>query len=177
MVLTPLIIIYILFFLLGWVSWTKSIKILCEADKTLAIQAYERNEYLPLNGYLPLHFLLNNTKIAFTSDVSIAADCFRYLLLRLHPAAASTKNDGDDSPYTLAVQLGLDDYFIRLLLNADLTIDPERRLTLNYAARKEAMFLIFRAINRNKEPSAWITLREPRFTQACYFLSVIVIVQ
>jgi hypothetical protein len=50
-------------------------------------------------------------------------------------------------------------YFIRLLLNADLTIDPERRRDLNYAARKEAMFLAYGALTNSQEPFIWNKFR------------------
>jgi hypothetical protein len=90
--------------------------------------------------------------------VSVEADCFRYLL-NLYPHAASIKDGENESPYDIAVRLDRGDYFQRLLLNADPTIEPQRRRDLNYAARREAMFLAFRALSSNHDSNIWILLR------------------
>lgn len=93
-----------------------------------------------------------------TSGVTVEADCFRYLL-NIYPAAAGIKDDKDTSVYDMAVKNELDVYFIRLLLNADHTIEPEKRRDLNYAARKQAMFLAYRALTISLEASIWNKLR------------------
>jgi hypothetical protein len=85
-------------------------------------------------------------------------DCFR-LLLNLYPASAGIKDGHSQSPYELAVIEKMDVYFIRLLLNADRTIDPIERGNLNYAARKGGMFLAFRALSTNLEPIIWSKIR------------------
>jgi hypothetical protein len=59
------------------------------------------------------------------------------------------------SPYGIAISNDLSAYFLRLLLAADPTIDPVRRYDLNFAARRQGMFLAFRALSSNAEPSVW----------------------
>jgi hypothetical protein len=83
-----------------------------------------------------------------------AGDCFR-LLLSLYPAAAGIEDDHLRSPYDMAVSNDLSACFIRLLLAADPTIDPVRRHDLNFAARRQGMFLAFRAISNNVELTIW----------------------
>jgi ankyrin repeat protein len=133
-----------------------TIILMCEKNENIVTQPCQSSD-ISYQGMLPLHFLLVHQN--FDSTVSIIADCFRYLL-HLYPAAATIKNRIDESPYNLAVMLKIDDYYVRLLLNADLTIDSERRLALNYEAQKQAIFLAFRAVTTNKEPSIWIKLRD-----------------
>jgi hypothetical protein len=90
--------------------------------------------------------------------VSDEADCFR-LFLRLYPALAGIKNGRGRRPYDLAVKLNLSVYFIRLLLVADPTIAPKKRRKLNFEARKEAMFLAFRALSTNIGATIWAKIR------------------
>jgi hypothetical protein len=92
-------------------------------------------------------------------EVSDEGDCFR-LLLRLYPAAAGIKDGRLASPYNLAVRNNLSVYFLRLLLNADPTIDPVARSNLNYVARREGMFLAFSALSTTLEPTVWAKLRD-----------------
>jgi hypothetical protein len=49
-------------------------------------------------------------------------------------------------------------YFLHLLLIADPTVDPVQRHNLNYAARREGMFLTFRALSPTVEPTIWAKL-------------------
>jgi hypothetical protein len=53
----------------------------------------------------------------------------------------------------------LSTYFIRLLLSADPAIDPIRRHNLNFAARRQGMFLAFRALSSDVEPTIWTKMR------------------
>jgi hypothetical protein len=100
----------------------ESIKIMCKADKTIVTKQCLTGRY---KGWLPIHHLVSNRGIDFlTSNVSVEADCFRYLL-HLYPASAGIKNDRGQSTYALAVTKGRNDYLLRLLLNSDLTIDPK----------------------------------------------------
>jgi hypothetical protein len=92
------------------------------------------------------------------SEVSDRGDCFR-LLLRLYPAAAGITDDYPESSYSIAVSEMLPVYFIRMLLCADPTIDPERRHDLNFAARRQGMFLAFRALSSDIEPIIWAKMR------------------
>jgi hypothetical protein len=59
----------------------------------------------------------------------------------------------------MAVSNDLSAYFLRLLLSADPTIDPVRRHDLNFAARRQGMFLAFRALSSNVEPLIWSKMR------------------
>jgi hypothetical protein len=91
------------------------------------------------------------------SEVSDESDCFR-LLLGLYPAAAGIKDYHSLSPYDIGVSNELSPYFIRLLLSADPTIDPVERCNLNYEARRQAIFLAFRALSSTVEPTVWAKL-------------------
>jgi ankyrin repeat protein len=130
---------------------------LCKADETVL-----RDKCTPSDindpGFeqLPLHFL-----IAYTpprSEMSEEAHHFR-LFLRLYPASAGIKDGHLISPYDLSIGLNLSVYFIRLLLNADPTIDPVRRHDLNFDARRDGMFLAFRALSGSLEPTIWAKIR------------------
>jgi hypothetical protein len=122
------------------------IKIMCEADKTIVTQIYlhtdeeEVEEEGDDNGFIPLHFLLDCFTVYLTSNISIEANCFCYIL-NLYPGAAGIKDSRGVSPYQLAVRKNMDVNFIRLLLNANHSIVPKIRRNLNHAARKHAMFL------------------------------------
>jgi hypothetical protein len=128
----------------------KTVTIMCEGDKTIRSEIRQS----PEDSLHSLHLLVQNR--TFFSGVE--ADYFCYLL-NLYPAAAGNKDGIDMSPYDIAIAKNIDVYFIRLLLNADLIIDHERRRDLYYAARKEATFLAYRAISRNKKASIWKRLR------------------
>jgi ankyrin repeat protein len=135
------------------------VKILCRVDPTVA-----RDRCTPpttLNWYghsgrLPLHILIDCHSPNL--EVSVEGDCFR-LLLRLYPAAAGIEDGLSRSPYDLAVGCGLSPYFKRLLLAADPTIDPVRRHNINFAARRQGMFLAFRALSSDKKPTIWTKMR------------------
>jgi hypothetical protein len=131
------------------------VRILCDMDSTVAKdKCTPSNIFSPNSGMLPLHFLLDYRSLI--SEVSDEGDCLR-LLLRLYPVAAGIKDDLSRSPYDMAVLL--EAYFLRLLLAADPTIDPVRRYDLNFAARRQGMFLAFRALSSNVEPPIWAKLR------------------
>jgi hypothetical protein len=125
------------------------VKILCNLDATVVRDR--------CSWQLPLHILIECQSLI--SEVSDKADCFR-LLLRLYPAAAGNE-DGrygrSRRPHDMAYNLS--SYFIRLLLAADPTIDPVRRHDLNFAARRQGMFLAYRALSSDKEPTIWTKLR------------------
>jgi ankyrin repeat protein len=135
----------------------KCVKILCNKDWTVV-----RDKCTPSgiteqhSGMLPLHYLLDYRPSI--SEVSEEGDCFR-LLLRLYPAAAGIKDGHSRSPYDMAVSNDLSAYFLRLLLAADPDIEPVRRHDLNFAARRQGMFLAFRAISSVLEPSIWSKMR------------------
>jgi hypothetical protein len=98
---------------------------MCEADKTFVTQICQiPGEDL---GNLSLHVLLDYKHLL--SNVTVKADYFRYLL-NLYSNAASIESGEGLSPYNKAVYLerngysGIYSYFIRLLLNADTTMEP-----------------------------------------------------
>jgi PleD family two-component response regulator len=92
------------------------------------------------------------------TGVSIISDIFRFVLHH-YPAAVGVRDSDDQNAFDLAIWNGVDDYFIRLLLNADRSAEPESRLDLNYKARKEALFLSYRALSTDRVPIIWVKLR------------------
>jgi hypothetical protein len=92
------------------------------------------------------------------SDLSDEGDCLR-LFLRIYPASAGIKDGVGSTPYILAKQQNLSTYFMRLLLAADPTIDPVERHNLNYSARRDGMFLAFKALSVDIEPTIWSKIR------------------
>jgi ankyrin repeat protein len=135
----------------------EAVKILCNADESVV-----RDKCTPAvitsswSQQLPLHLLIawNPPRM----EVSNEGDCFR-LFLQLYHASAGVKDGHLKTPYDLAVSKGLGVYFMRLLLNDDYTIDPVQRRNLNYAARREGLFLAFRALGSFVEPTIWAKLR------------------
>ena len=88
---------------------------------------------------LPLHFVIPFS-LVYSKPVSDEADIFR-LFLCLYPAAANIKDSEGRTPYDIAVNRSLDAYFLRLLLRADMTIDPQELFRLNYEQRRMALFI------------------------------------
>jgi hypothetical protein len=104
----------------------------------------------PMNGYTPLHVLIGERAAALeVSLLSETADVFRSLL-RLYPAAASVvgiSGDGrNTTAYALAREKNIPEYYIRLLLRVAPHLNPPYLRRLNYAERRMAMFLAFKAI-------------------------------
>ena len=87
---------------------------------------------------IPLHLIIRRTGIFET--VSQRADIFR-LFLKLYPAAANIRDQDGDTPYNLAVNRHLNACFIRLLLRADPSINPQELHRLNYQERRMALFI------------------------------------
>jgi hypothetical protein len=140
----------------------KSSIILLNADPTLARVKCVTSDTNHLNSQqLPLHLLINNFSFNLNHPNTYNGDCFR-LLLHLYPGSAGVKDSHSKSPYDVAIErkyFKLDVYFIRLLLNNDPKSDPPKWRDLNYAARKEGMFLAFRALSTNLEPIIWSKIR------------------
>jgi hypothetical protein len=149
----------------------KSITCICNVDesvlKDICIPNFDIDSSMDnMDRYeqLPLHLLTarmrGNPPI---SELSDEGDCFR-LFLRMYPASAGFKNRHNCSPYNLANSWiyrseKLSVYFRRLLLAADPTIDPMERRNLNYAARRDGMFLAFKALSVNGDPTIWSNLK------------------
>lgn len=136
------------------------IKIMCQADETVLSNKCMREiifQPFDYDGMLPLHILLME-HMPGVAVLSLESDIFRFVLHR-YPAAVGVRDSEDQNAYDLAKKYGVDDYFIRLLLDADRSVEPERRLDLNHKARKEALFLSYRALSTDTEPIIWIKLR------------------
>jgi hypothetical protein len=133
------------------------VKILCNTDESVVRDKCTPTAVtLSYSQQLPLHLL-----IAYKpprKEVSDEGNCFR-LFLKLYPASAGVKGGHLKTPYNLAISKGLSVYFIRLLLNANPSVDPVKRHDLNYAARREGLFLAFRALSSTVEPTIWAKLR------------------
>jgi ankyrin repeat protein len=135
----------------------KAVVYLCNIDATVV-----RDKCTPPNdddfksGKLPLHLLIVCKSLR--NELSDEGDCLR-LLLRLYPGSAGIKDDHLFTPYDLAVMDNLSPYFLRLLLSNDPAIDPVRRHYLNYEARRNGMFLAFRALSGNIKATIWAKIR------------------
>jgi hypothetical protein len=90
--------------------------------------------------------------------VSEGADCFR-LLISLYPEAAGIDNHNGKTPYEYARHNGEGSYMLRLLLRAAPATNPDELHRLNYAQRRQAMFLAFRAVVSSSEVSTCIWRR------------------
>jgi hypothetical protein len=135
----------------------KSVIYICNMDETVVMDKWTPSgESIYSKGGLPLHLLIINNPPM--SDLSDEGDCLR-LFLRIYPASAGIKDGVGSTPYILAKQQNLSTYFMRLLLAADPTIDPVERHNLNYSARRDGMFLAFKALSVDIEPTIWSKIR------------------
>ena len=138
--------------------------LLCEAGGRDAASTAVLHPTYPqhvYNGRLPLHWLIESSAGTLKRClISETADAFR-LLLRLYPEAAGTEGgvgtENKFTPYKLAVAKGLPTYYRRLLLRAAPHLDPAELRRLNWAERRQAMFVAFAAVF--KTPSLLVRLR------------------
>ena len=106
----------------------------------------------PGHGWLPLHMFIfsHYAQLLSCLPFSDAADCLR-MLLRLYPEAmgieASTGGAHRKTPYQLAVDNNVDPYYLRMMLRALPDYNPADLHRLNYAERRMAMFLAFKAVS------------------------------
>ena len=147
-----------------------AVQILCEAGGQDIIRlqvAHQTDANYVYNGWLPLHFLIYKQAGSLRESLLFKeADCFR-MFLRLYPEAAGIEGgvvddavgeDEDDArsfkktPYHLAVDKRLPPYYLRLLLRAAPDLNPTELHRLNYAERRMAMFLAFKAVTSQKKP-------------------------
>ena len=126
---------------------------LCEAGGREVASAPVFHPTDECNGWLPLHAFVYGQgyepkeESLLTLSLSPWADTVR-LLLRLYPEAAGVEaGDGRQkkTPYQLAVDKGLPAYYRRLLLRAAPALDPAELRRLNWAERRVAMFVAFKA--------------------------------
>ena len=135
------------------------VQVLCEAGGQELVKmpiAHPTDTDWLLNGLLPLHCLVLRIDFLVDSLLSKEADCFR-LLLRLYPEAAGIEGgvgvDHKKTPYQRAVDKNLPPYYLRLLLRAAPDLNPAELHRLNYAERRMAMFLAFRAVTTQVKPT------------------------
>ena len=151
-------------------TWHKNIpamQILCEAGGQEHVRvpvAHLTNANVAYNGWLPLHCLINwNAESLRDSLLSKAADCFR-MLLRMYPEGAGIEGGVGAvykmNPYQLAVDKNLPSYYLRLPLRAAPDLNPAELHRLNYAERRMAMFLAFKAVPSQPKP---LLLKRLRF--------------
>jgi hypothetical protein len=114
---------------------------------------FEMNNHLSL----PLHIIVDSCN-PLLSPVSETADILRYFI-DIYPAAKTVKNIHEKYPYDYAVEKNLNSYFVRILLRGDPSVNPTLLYDFNYAERRLAMFLAFRAVTRNLKASIWASLR------------------
>ena len=115
------------------------------------------------NGWLPLHYLLKSYHIfGLPSPLSEGAIFIR-MMLRWYPEAAGIDagtGSMNKTPYQLAVDCrGPDPYFRRLLLRAAPDLNPAELHRLNFAERRMALFLAFRAVTTELTPLLLARLR------------------
>ena len=154
-----------------------AVQILCEAGGQEQVRlpvGHATRANSPYNDWLPLHYLIHwNAESLRNSLFSKEADYFR-MLLRWYPEAvgmeggvfdADVDEEEDDdededeefsvyrkTPYQLAVYKNLPHYYLRLLLRAAPDLNPAELHRLNYAERRMAMFLAFKAVTSQKKP-------------------------
>ena len=114
------------------------------------------------NGWLPLHYLMKSRFYGFPSPLSDAANFFR-LMLRWYPEAAGIEAGTGamkKTPYQLALDcIRPDPYYLRLLLRAAPDLNPAELHRLNFAERRMAMFMAFRAVTTGVTPLLLARLR------------------
>ena len=143
-----------------------AVQVLCEAGgqeqfRVSIAHPTDVNNYA--NGRLPLHCLIYRSAEALRESLlSIAADCFR-MFLHSYPEAAGIEGGVGarrrKAPYQLAVDKNLPPYYLRMLLRAAPNLNPAELHRLNYAERRMAMFLAFKAQTKNIEPLLLTRLR------------------
>ena len=119
------------------------------------------------DGYLPLHFhpicspYQNYEAFLRSSHTSESTELLR-MMLRWYPEAAGIvagKGDRRKSPYQLAVDNQFPPYYLRMLLRAAPDHNPAELYRLNFAERRMAMFLAFRAVSKDVKPLFLARLR------------------
>ena len=139
-------------------------KILCEVGGQEVVKTpvvHPTASTYTFNGRLPLHFFVQSGLLRVAAPLSEEANFFRSML-RWYPEAAGIAAGGPAylmSPYQLAVENKLDPYFLRLLLRAVPDLNPAELHRLNYAERRMAMFLAFRAAASFTKPLLMARLR------------------
>ena len=158
-----------------WFKNIPAVQMLCEAGGQEQVRlpvAHPTNDNYSLNGWLPLHFLIfKEAEALCDSLLAKAADCFR-MLLRSYPEAAGIEGVFyKKTPYQLAVDENLPSHYLRLLLRAAPDLNPAELHRLNYAERRMAMFLAFRAVTSQPKPLLLVRLRFAKMDLAKHVMS------
>ena len=118
------------------------------------------------NGWLPLHYFIRYFWLPWREHdlhcfISKEADFFRSMLLWYPEAAGIEAGNGSYkmTPYQLAVERDLNPYYLRLLLRAAPDLNPSELRRLNWAERRMAMFMAFRAVTTDVTPLMLARLR------------------
>ena len=151
---------------LGSAAMIPMVRLLCEiggGSSLVTIPTVSINAGDSCNGWLPLHYYINHFFGVLNSSLfSEATDLF-HLMLQWYPEAAGivagTGVEYRKSPYQLAVDKNLDTYYVRLLLRAAPDHNSTELHRLNYAERRMAMFLAFRAVSEASKPLLMSKLR------------------
>jgi hypothetical protein len=135
----------------------KNLKIMYEADNSIVSERIvsidgsddSNNQLLPIELICKFNSDIDN---GFSSADSDVIPIFCFLLLCQAPTDTELL-------YDWAVRRQEPDSIKRLILNYDRTFQPDTRRHLNRKARMEGMFLAFRALSTDLQPSIWIKLR------------------
>ena len=148
-----------------WCKKIPAVQILCEAGGQELVKTpitHPTNANWKWNGWLPLHFLIYKQSDPLRDSLlSKGFDCFR-MFLRWYPEAAGIEGGcgtKKKTPYQEAVDKNLPPYYLRLLLRAAPDLNPAELHRLNFAERRMAMFLAFRARTTNIDPPFLARLR------------------
>ena len=158
-----------------WFKNIPAVQILCETGGQEQVRvpvAHPTDVNWTYSGWLPLHFLISNHSISLRDSLlSKEADCFR-MFLRWYPEAAGIEGVVyKKTPYQLAMDKNLPPYYRRLLLRAAPDLNPAELHRLNYAERRMAMFLAFRARTSNIDPPFLARLRCAKKDLVKYIMS------
>ena len=151
---------------LGSAAMIPMVRLLCEiggGSSLVTIPTISINAGDSCNGWLPHHYYINHFFGVLNSSLFSEATNLFHLMLQRYPEAAGIEAGNGvnyrKSPYQLAVDKNLDTYYLRLLLRAAPDHNPTELHRLNYAERRMAMFLSFRAVSEASKPLLLSKLR------------------
>ena len=139
------------------------VQLLCETGGTVlasAPSAHPTDANYKYNGWLALHHLIARHSYCLREFCRSKAASFFRILLRFYPEAGGIEGGIDidvlpfykTTPYQMAVNAALPPYYLRLLLRGAPNLNPAEFRRLNYAERRMALFLAFKAVTSQKKP-------------------------
>jgi hypothetical protein len=120
---------------------------------------FESERKRSLHMALPLHLAIHDIRNNMWSSEHLEPSRILRLFLRLYPEAAIMKDAMGRTPYNIAKEAKLGPQIIRLLLRAAPEQSPRELRELNWAERRMAIFLSFKALSRSPEPTIFAKLR------------------